>query len=88
MISDFRNGVVCKFDLNIIIYIYAGLVLGTLSGSCREAGYTECCNDGCFARPYFCSCDPVCELYHDCCEDIYELCDPAVGELLKLPVST
>ena len=46
------------------------------AGSCREAGYTECCTDIiCAGQPVAdCYCDAGCRTFGDCCDDIDETC--------------
>ena len=44
-------------------------------GSCRRAGYTDCCEGGaCEGVPGGCFCDPFCSDFDDCCEDLEEIC--------------
>lgn len=58
------------------------------TGSCLEAGYTECCSDFiCLGAPTSdCFCDPSCHAFGDCCYDIDETCprDDAVLPTSKL----
>ena len=46
-------------------------------GSCVEAGYDTCCNDGfCVGYPESanCYCDDVCLMFGDCCDDFEDIC--------------
>ena len=46
-------------------------------GSCLEAGFTGCCQDGsqCTGSPTFdCYCDVNCHVFSDCCYDIEHTC--------------
>ena len=61
---------------------YTYIMTGTfLLGTCRAAGYNECCvSDGitpCFGDPEDCFCDSTCYLYNDCCRDIEDICPPS-----------
>ncbi len=56
-------------------------------GSCKAAGYTECCNveetgTPCAGYPQDCFCDPSCKQFNDCCPDLDQICrDPALGKI-------
>ena len=85
------NNVVIDMEPNPIILpitpepsIYIGKVLHLacfcdsnkfLSGSCVAAGYSECCENGCFSTD--CFCDDICFIFEDCCYDYIDICqDP------------
>ena len=66
---------------HICVLFESGISLCLLvgcSGSCRVAGYTDCCEDGdCSAEGRVggtCHCDTHCHGFRDCCTDIDTIC--------------
>ena len=62
-----------------------------LPGSCIAAGYTSCCttatsSNNCAGEPATCFCDPSCNEFGDCCEDLQQICNPEWGELMFMYV--
>ncbi len=51
-------------------------------GSCRSAGFVDCCHGGdCQGIPRNCFCDVSCYIMNDCCDDLPLICEGNLKQL-------